>query len=60
MSETYLESGTYVKSFASVMYAPHSVKVSMMGRVDRRIHHRVNWGTAVPVIVSEDVRKVAE
>ena len=58
MSDAYLESGTYVKSFYSVMYAPHSVKVSMVGQANRRIHHRVNWKTAVPQIVSESCRKV--
>lgn len=57
MSETYLESGTFVKSFTSVMYAPHSVKVSTMGQTNRRLHHRVNWKTAVPQIVSESMRK---
>jgi hypothetical protein len=57
MSETYLESGTYVKSFYSVVYAPHSVKVSMIGTTQRRIHHRINWSTAVPRIVAETERK---
>lgn len=58
MSEAYLESGTYVKSFYSVMYAPDSVKVSVVGfEGNRRVHHRVNWKTAVPKIVSQDQRK---
>jgi len=57
MSESYIEHGTYVKSFYSVMYAPHSVKISMMGQTNRRVHHWVNWRTAVPKIVSESQRK---
>ncbi len=35
MTELYLDSGTYVKSFYSVMYAPSCVKISLMG--DRRL-----------------------
>lgn len=31
MTETYLESGTYLKSFYSVMYAPSCVKLNTMG-----------------------------
>jgi hypothetical protein len=57
MSETYLESGTYVKSFTSVMYAPYSAKISCMGRTNRRIHHHIKWSTAVPQIVSESMKK---
>ena len=39
MSEMYLDSGTYVKSFYSVMYSPSSVSIGEMGHKHRRIHH---------------------
>jgi hypothetical protein len=57
LTEIYLELGTYVKSFYSVMYAPSCVKVVDMGPVHRRIHHRVQWKNCVPCIMSEDHKK---
>jgi hypothetical protein len=57
MSELYLSSGTYVKSFYSVMYAPSCVKIKDMGPVHRRLHHSVKWKNAVPCIVGEELRK---
>jgi hypothetical protein len=53
MTELYLDSGTYVKSFYSVMYAPSCVSVAMMGDKHRRLHHRVNWECTAPKIVRE-------
>ena len=57
MSDLYLDSGTYVKSFYSVMYAPSCVKIKDMGPVHRRLHHSVKWKNAVPCIVGEELRK---
>jgi hypothetical protein len=57
MTETYLDNGTYVKSFYSVMYCPSFVKVSQMGRKNKRLHHRVNWKNAVPVILDEKYKR---
>jgi hypothetical protein len=57
MTELYLASGTYVKSFYSVMYAPSCVKVVDMGPVYRRMHHRVQWKNCVPCILSEEHKK---
>jgi hypothetical protein len=57
LTEMYLDLGTYVKSFYSVMYAPSCVKVMDMGQTDRRIHHKISWRNAVPMIVSESVKK---
>lgn len=58
MTEMYLASGTYVKTFYSVMYQPSSVKVSILnGTAVSRIHHRVSWKNTVPVILSEDFKK---
>lgn len=57
MTETYLENGTYVKTFPSVMLAPYCVKVAEMGETGHRIHHRVYWKNAVPRILSEKWKK---
>jgi hypothetical protein len=57
MTELYLASGTYVKSFYSVMYAPSCVRVVDMGPVYRRMHHRVQWKNCVPCILSEEHKK---
>lgn len=57
MTETYLDSGTYVKSFYSVMYEPSCVKINLMGNTDRRIHHKVNWNNCCPKILDESVKK---
>lgn len=57
MTELYLDSGTYIKSFYSVMYQPSSVKVKSMGFTQRRLHHVVKWTNTVPMILSEDVKK---
>lgn len=57
MTELYLNSGTYVKSFYSVMYNPANVKIRLMGQSNKRLHHSINWETTVPKIVSENFKK---
>ncbi len=57
MSETYKDSGTYVKSFYSVMYSPSCVKIAVMGDKKLRIHHNVLWKNAVPCIIQERHKK---
>jgi len=57
LTETYLEQGTYVKSFYTVMYQPSSVKVGMMGETHKRLHHRIDWDCTVPCIISEEWKK---
>lgn len=60
MTEIYLDSGTYVKSFYTVMYAPSCTKVRLMGTSHKRLHHSINWKNAVPCILSEDMKKRAK
>lgn len=57
LTELYLDVGTYVKSFYSVMWEPSCVKVSSMGDGHARIHHLVDWKRAVPCILPERYRK---
>lgn len=57
LTDAYLESGTYVKSFYSVMLAPSCCKVSSMGDGNYRLHHRISWRNAVPYIIREEHRR---
>lgn len=57
MSDIYEAQGTYVKSFYSVMYSPSCVEVALMGDKHKRLHHRVSWNNAVPVILHESFKK---
>jgi hypothetical protein len=59
-TEYYLEVGTYVKSFYSVMYAPSCVQIGTLGdprSPHYRIHHKINWHKAVPKIIRQDFKK---
>lgn len=58
MTDLYLDTGTYRKSFYPVMYAPSCVTIRDMGYY-ARIHHRINWTACVPCIVPEYLRKAS-
>lgn len=58
MSETYGNSGTYVKSFYSVLHSPSCVSIRIIGTSYQRIHHNIIWKNAVPLILSEEHRKI--
>lgn len=57
MTEMYLDSGTYVKSFFSIITNPSSVVIYEMGGTHKRIHHLIDWNKAVPKIISSDFKK---
>ena len=57
LTEMYMNAGTYVKSFYSVMFSPSSVKVAMLNTERSRLHHRVSWNNTVPVILNEKHKK---
>ena len=57
MTEMYLDSGTYIKSFYSVIYAPSCVTISLMGTTNRRLHHRINWNNTTSMILDEKYKK---
>lgn len=57
MTDVYLDSGTYLKSFYSVMYSPSCVKIGVMGASSLRIHHHVYWNNCTPKIVNERWKK---
>lgn len=53
MTEVYLESGTYLKSFYSVIYHPAGVRVKLMTTKYVRLHHAIGWRYTAPLIVRE-------
>lgn len=57
LTDIYLDLGTYVKSFYSVMYAPSCIKITEMGVSSKRLHHMVRWKNAVPEIVAGSIKK---
>ena len=57
MSASYLESGTYVKSFYTVMYCPSFCLIRPMGWKNPRLHHSITWKNAVPQIIREKWKK---
>jgi hypothetical protein len=58
LTELYLDSGTYVKSFYTVMLQPSSAKVKILQAKNVRLHHSINWNNAVPMIIREEHKKV--
>tara|TARA_Y100000401_G_scaffold8521_1_gene5785 strand:- start:363 stop:1220 length:858 start_codon:yes stop_codon:yes gene_type:complete len=57
LTEFYLDGGTYVKSFYTLIFNPSSVKVSLVGTIHPRLHHRINWNNTVPRIIQETYKK---
>jgi hypothetical protein len=57
MTDEYALTGTYVKSFHSVMMQPSSVKASMMNSNNKRIHHSIKWVNTTPMILSNKYKK---
>ena len=58
LTDIYLESGTYLKSFYSVMYSPSNTKIGKLGSgAGERIHHRIDGRAAFPEIISEKYAK---
>lgn len=57
LTKMYTDYGTYVKSFYTIMHQPSSVNIGLMGVSHKRLHHRIDWDTTVPCIISEQYRK---
>lgn len=55
LTEMYLNKGTYIKSFFTVMAAPGCVEVRIMGPKNKRMHHHILWAHTSPMLVSEDL-----
>ena len=57
MSSSYADSGTYVKTFYTIMSAPNCVKMYTIGVTHKRFHHLIDWNSAVPKIISSRYKK---
>lgn len=57
LTDIYLEQGTYVKSFYTVIASPSNVKVRSMGWKNKRLHHNVAWNYVAPKIINERYKK---
>lgn len=69
MSGLYSDSGTYIKTFYSIITHPSGVKVSVLFNTSARkevgpktnnnfrIHHRVDWKHTAPKILREGIKK---
>jgi hypothetical protein len=55
MTEAYLDDGTYVKSFYTVLTRPDCTKLSLIA--GNRVHHLIDWNSACPVIIDEKYKK---
>lgn len=58
LTDIYLESGTYIKSFYSILVQPACVKIMLMGNKQKRLHHSVNWNLTTPKIIREEYKKI--
>lgn len=57
MTGIYEDTGTYLKTFYTVMHCPSCVKVGVMGDHHFRIHHEIDWNATAPRILSENHKK---
>jgi hypothetical protein len=57
LTEFYLDGGTYIKSFYTVLFSPSCTHINLMGNTNKRLHHRISWNNAVPVILDPKYKK---
>jgi len=57
LTDVYLELGTYVKSFYTLMTLPQVVKITEMGVKYTRLHHSLHWNNIIPCIVPEEYKR---
>jgi hypothetical protein len=57
MTEIYLDNGTYIKSFYTIICAPSCTTINIMGKNQKRLYHAIKWDNAAPCIISETHRK---
>lgn len=57
MTNVYLDNGTYVKSFYSVIAEPSCARIAIMNTKNPRIHHKILWNNCCPKIIDEKYKK---
>lgn len=57
LTEFYLDGGTYVKSFYTILFSPSCTKINLMGNKNKRLHHMIKWNNATPLIIDQKHKK---
>lgn len=57
MTDVYNDSGTYLKSFSTVIVHPSGTVVTLLNSHHKRLHHNIDWERTAPKILSEKWRK---
>lgn len=57
MTDSYIDGGTYVKSFYTIINRPDCTEINLMGRTNKRMHHLIKWKYATPLIINEKYKK---
>jgi len=57
LTSSYLELGTYIKTFYTLLAMPSSVKIGIIQDTFSRIHHQINWKFTIPYILPDEVKK---
>lgn len=57
LTDIYLDNGTYVKSFYSVICQPSCARVAIMNSNHPRIHHKILWNNCCPKILNKRWKK---
>lgn len=57
LTDMYLDLGTYIKSFYSIIVSPNCCKISTLGNNDLRIHHKILWNKSCPKLIRERYKK---
>ena len=60
MTDIYVNRGTYIKSFYTIICSPSSVCIRQMNAKHQRLHHSINWECAVPKIIDSKYKKYVE
>lgn len=60
MTDVYLDSGTYLKSFFTIITHPSGCKIALMGGKNKRLHHSIAWNNTAPKIINEKYKKYGE
>ena len=58
LTDIYMASGTYIKSFYSILMHPSSIKVAMMNAKHTRLHHSIKWINTTPQIIDYKYKKL--
>jgi len=58
MSDVYLNQGTYIKSFYTMICSPSCTNITLMKTSHPRLHHSFDWNFVAPMIIEEKYKKL--